>query len=98
MADNGNGFGWFLAGLGIGAAIGILYAPRSGEETRQMVRDRAEEQRDRVARKARDARQQANQWVDRGKDFVQQQKDQLKTAYDAGRQAYKDATATGEGT
>jgi gas vesicle protein len=98
MADNGSGFGWFLAGLGIGAAIGILYAPRSGEETRQIVRDRAEEQRDRVVRKARDARQQANQWVDRGKDFVQQQKDQLKTAYDAGRQAYKDATAPGEGT
>ncbi|HMK30026.1 MAG TPA: YtxH domain-containing protein [Terriglobales bacterium] len=98
MADNGNSFGWFLAGLGIGAAIGILYAPRSGEETRQMVRDRAEEQRDRVTRRAREARQQANQWVDRGKDFVQQQKEQLKTAYDAGRQAYKDATATGEGT
>ena len=37
MADNDNGvsgFGWFLAGLGIGALVGVLYAPKSGKETR----------------------------------------------------------------
>ena len=32
---DGSGFLWFLAGLGIGAAVGILYAPKSGDETRQ---------------------------------------------------------------
>ena len=33
--DNGSGgFGWFLAGLGIGALVGVLYAPKSGKETR----------------------------------------------------------------
>ena len=65
MSDNGgSSFGWFLAGLGIGAAIGMLYAPKSGEETREDLRRRANEGRDYVVKSARDARDQANQWVD----------------------------------
>ena len=38
MADesnNGFGIGWFLAGLGLGALLGVLYAPKSGRETRE---------------------------------------------------------------
>ncbi len=93
MSDNGgSSFGWFLAGLGIGAAIGMLYAPKSGEETREELRRRAMEGRDYVVKGARDARDQAGQWVDKGKDFVDQQKDQFRSAVDAGRQAYRDAT------
>jgi len=37
MADEGGGFGWFLAGLGLGALIGVLYAPKSGRETREDI-------------------------------------------------------------
>ena len=34
--DNGaGGLGWFLAGLGIGALVGVLYAPKLGRETRE---------------------------------------------------------------
>ena len=29
--------GWFLAGLGVGAVVGILYAPKSGRETREDI-------------------------------------------------------------
>jgi gas vesicle protein len=32
----------FLTGLGIGAGIAALFAPRSGEETREWIADRAE--------------------------------------------------------
>jgi gas vesicle protein len=32
--SSSGGFGWFLAGLGIGALVGVLYAPKSGTETR----------------------------------------------------------------
>ena len=93
MSDNnGNGFGWFLAGLGVGAAIGMLYAPKAGRETREDLRRRAEEGRDYVVNRAKEAREQANQWVDRGKEVIDQQKDQFRSAYEAGRQAYKDAT------
>jgi gas vesicle protein len=97
-SDGGSGFGWFLAGLGIGAVIGLLYAPQSGAETRDAIRKRAEEGREHLRTQAREAREQAEQWVDRGKDFVQQQKEQFRSAYDAGRQAYKETTASGEGS
>jgi len=91
--EGGSGFGWFLAGLGIGAAIGMLYAPKSGQETREELRRRAEEGREYVVKSAREVREQANQWVDKGKDFVDQQKDQFRSAVEAGRQAYKETTA-----
>jgi len=44
MAEDSKSYGlaWFLAGLGVGALVGILYAPKSGRETREMcIRDRA---------------------------------------------------------
>lgn len=94
MSDNnGSSFGWFLAGLGVGAAIGMLYAPKAGHETREDLFRRAEEGRDYVINRAKEAREQANQWVDKGKQAIDQQKDQFRSAYEAGRQAYKDATA-----
>lgn len=93
MSDNdSNSFVWFLAGLGVGALVGVLYAPRSGSETRDALRARAEEGRDYVRSRARDAREQASQWVDRGRDVVSQQKEQFRAAYEAGRQAYHEAT------
>ncbi|MFI5087813.1 MAG: YtxH domain-containing protein [Terriglobales bacterium] len=97
MSDrDGNGFLWFLTGLGIGAAIGVLYAPASGRETRETLATKAEEGRHRVVEQAQRAREQANEWVEKGRDVVSQQKEQFKSAYDAGRQAYREATE-GEG-
>jgi gas vesicle protein len=93
MSDHdGSNFGWFLAGLGLGAVVGVLYAPRSGSETREALRSRAEEGREYVRGRAREAREQASEWVDRGRDVVNQQKDQFRAAYEAGRQAYQEAT------
>ena len=92
MSDReSNSFGWFLAGLGLGALVGVLYAPRSGSETREVLRARAEEGRDYVRNRAREAREQASEWVDRGREVVNQQKDQFRAAYEVGRQAYQDA-------
>jgi gas vesicle protein len=93
MSDHeGSSFGWFLAGLGLGAVVGVLYAPRSGSETREALLSRAEEGREYVRGRAREAREQATEWVDRGRDVVNQQKDQFRAAYEAGRQAYQEAT------
>ncbi len=99
MSDrDGSSLVWFLAGLGLGALAGVLYAPRSGSETREAIRARAEEGREYVRSRAREAREQAEQWADRGKEVVSQQKDQFRAAYEAGRQAYHEATTeTGTG-
>jgi gas vesicle protein len=94
MSDrDSNTFVWFLAGLGLGALAGVLYAPRSGAETREVLRARAEEGRDYVRNRAREAREQAEQWAGRGREAVNQQKEQFRAAYEAGRQAYHEATA-----
>jgi gas vesicle protein len=94
MADEcgGNGILWFLAGLGIGAAVGVLYAPKSGQETRDAIRTAAEEGSGVVRERARVYREQAKDWVDKGKNMVDQQKEQIRTAFEAGRQAYREAT------
>ncbi len=96
---DGSGFLWFLAGLGIGAAVGILYAPKSGDEVRQRIREVAGEVPDNVRERARQAREQAGSWADKGRDYLNQQKEQIRSAYDAGRQAYREATSeSAEGT
>jgi gas vesicle protein len=87
-----NSFLWFLAGLGFGAIAGILYAPRAGSETREALRSKAEEGRDFVRERTRQAREQAAGWADRGREVLNQQKEQFRNAYEAGRQAYQKET------
>jgi gas vesicle protein len=94
MSDSdGSGFVWFIAGVALGGLVGVLYAPKSGSETRDDLRARAEEGSEYVRARAREAKEQASGWVDKGKGVVGQQKDQFRAAYEAGRQAYQEATA-----
>ena len=90
MEDNdGAKFVYFLMGLGIGALVGILFAPQSGERTRELLTDKADEGRDYLLRKGREVREQASTFVDRGKEVLGQQRDQLAAAIEAGKQAYR---------
>jgi gas vesicle protein len=98
MSDrNGSGVLWFLAGLGIGAAVAILYAPQSGSETREILMAKAEEGREYVRNRAKQAREQAEEWAGRGKEVFNQQKDQFRSAVEAGRQAYREKTTAERG-
>jgi len=90
--DSGNGFMWFLAGLGFGALLGVLYAPRSGRETRESLMNTAQEGREYMKTRGREARDSMNQWVDRGKEVVSRGKEQFGSAVEATRQAYREAT------
>jgi gas vesicle protein len=95
MSDkDNNSFVWFLAGLGVGALVGVLFAPSAGSEMRETLRSKADEGREFVKERARKAREQASDLVDRGREVAKQQKEQFKSAYEAGRQAYHEATAT----
>jgi gas vesicle protein len=90
MADNvGSKVSFFLVGLGIGALVGILFAPKSGEETREYLSQKADEGRDYAQRKARELRERAEDLVERSKQVASRQKDTLSAAVDAGREAYQ---------
>lgn len=92
MSDNdSSSIGWFLAGLGLGALVGVLYAPKSGRETRDTIRHSATEGRDYLANRSQEFRGQVDTWVKKGKDAVGRSKDQISSAVEAGRQAYRDA-------
>jgi gas vesicle protein len=90
MADgSGSKISYFMVGLGIGALVGILFAPKSGEETREFLTQRAEEGREYAQRKARELRERAEDFVERGKQVANRQKDSISAAVDAGREAYQ---------
>ncbi|MBV9182586.1 MAG: YtxH domain-containing protein [Acidobacteria bacterium] len=91
--DGKAGLLWFLTGLGIGTVVGMLYAPQSGSETREILMSKAEEGRDYVRKRAREARDQAEQWAQKGKEVYNSQKDQIRSAVEAGRQAYREKTS-----
>jgi gas vesicle protein len=94
MSDNrGINIGWFLAGLSVGAVAAILYAPKSGRETRKAIATGLDGGREHLASLGRDARQQVSDWVDSGKKIVAGTKRQVNAAVDAGREAIHDATA-----
>jgi hypothetical protein len=46
-----------------------------------------------VKERARQAREQAGSWAEKGRDYLNQQKEQIRSAYEAGRQAYREATS-----
>lgn len=90
MSNGGSSkFSFFLVGLGIGALMGILFAPKSGEETREFLSSKADEGRDYAQRKARELRERADDLLARGKDVVSKQKDAISSAVEAGRETYK---------
>jgi gas vesicle protein len=70
----------FVLGAITGAAVALLLAPASGDETRRVLTEKAKEGRE----KASDAARQ-------GKEFIHRQRDTLGTAIDRGREAYNQA-------
>src|ERR1700758_4746594 len=86
--DAGSKVSFFLVGLGIGALVGNLFAPKSGEETREYLADKADEGREYAQRKARELRERAEDLIERSKEIMSKQKDSLTAAVDAGKDAY----------
>jgi gas vesicle protein len=85
-----SGLSSFLLGLGVGVGIGMLFAPKSGEETRDLIKNKAGESSDFLKQRSSELKQNAAEWVDRGKEAINRQRDNLSDAMEAGRQAYRD--------
>lgn len=63
--DNSSKAVWFLTGAAIGAAVALLYAPASGEETRRKIARRAEDSAEVLSEKGQEM-------VDRGRELYDQ--------------------------
>jgi len=85
-----NGLSSFLLGLGVGVGIGMLFAPKSGQETREIIKNKAGESGDYLKQRGTEFKQTASEWVDKGKEAVGRQKDNIAEAMEAGKQAYRD--------
>jgi len=84
--SNGNSFVIaFVVGALTGAAVALLFAPAPGEETRDYLAKRARESKD----KARDA-------MGQGREYYEQQRENLATAVDRGREAFQQARERGD--
>jgi len=106
MAEQNSGITYFVVGLGIGVAVGLLMAPRSGEETRQFLRTKADEGteylrtkadegKEFVRRRGTELRESASDLIDRSKEAIARQKEQLAMAVEAGKQAYRESVDDG---
>jgi gas vesicle protein len=100
MADNDNGasgLGWFLAGLGLGALVGVLYAPKSGKETRDDLLASAQDAKERAAVLAEQAKERAAEYAAQGKQQVNEYVDRGKEYYDRGRTQWSEYVEKGKG-
>jgi len=79
---------YFLVGLCIGSMIGILIAPKTGEETRKYLAKKASEGNEFARKQVRELRERAEDEVECGKDTIAQMKEQIATAIDVGRVTY----------
>ena len=93
-----NGLSSFLMGLGVGVAIGMLFAPKSGQETRDLLKNKAGESGDYLKQRSTEFRETASGWMDKGRDALRTQKESISDAMEAGRQAYRDAVTPTPGS
>ena len=93
QCDVGTKISYFVAGLGIGAAVALLLAPQSGEETRKRIAETAQDGKDYVTSKGRELRKQAEELVDQGKELVSKQKARLADVLESGKQVARDTFA-----
>jgi gas vesicle protein len=92
--ENDNKFSYFFLGLGLGVAVGILFAPKSGAETRELLREKADEGKDFLRRRSGEFKESANEWVDRSKETLTRHRESLSAAVDAGKQAYRETVSS----
>jgi gas vesicle protein len=69
-----------MLGAIAGAAVALLVAPASGEETRRKLGERAREGRDKAAEAARHSR-----------EFIRNQREGLTSAFERGKEAFDQA-------
>src|SRR5437762_13701189 len=105
-SSGGDKFLYFLAGAGIGAVLALLFTPKSGKETRDILTKTATDGKDFLTNKYSEGKQYVgetgrkvtedfNAFLDKSKEAVQRQKEQLSAAFEAGKAAYREEKGLG---
>ena len=90
---------YFLFGLGFGVAVGLLFAPKSGAEARELILTKADEGKKFLLRQSARIRDTAADVLKKGKNVVSRQKDQTSAASETGKQSNRGVPKEGgEGT
>lgn len=92
--DSGSSVVWFIVGAALGAAIGMLFAPKSGRETRRLIADQAEHGRERLSETSRDLRDKSKTVYDRGRHMA----DEASELFERGRRLVRGEQQAAEGT
>ena len=81
--------GNFLLGFGIGITAAVLFAPKSGPESRQYLGSKASDGTDYLLKQGQQLKDSAADLLDRGKTVVMSQKDKLMGTAEQVPQAYQ---------
>ena len=80
---------YLVVGLGIGSALGVLFAPKSGQQTREYVVKKTKEEIELARKKASELRNHAEEVVELAKDRILETKGHIAAAIDEGRKTYQ---------
>jgi gas vesicle protein len=79
----------FLFGGMVGAGVALLVAPKTGQETRRMIKDLTEDAKEKAESYIEQAKEKAESAVEKGKDFLEKEKSIITSAVEAGKEAYE---------
>ncbi|MGA2467574.1 MAG: YtxH domain-containing protein [Thermodesulfobacteriota bacterium] len=88
---------FFIGGL-VGAGVALLLATQSGKETRQKIKDLADDAKEKATKYAEEVKSKVTSTVGKGKELVEEKKSLITTAVEAGKEAYaKEKEKLGKG-
>ena len=78
---------FFIGGL-VGAGVALLLAPQSGKETRQKIKELADDAKEKATQYAEEVKSKVTSALGKGKELVEEKKSLITTAVEAGKEAY----------
>ena len=86
--NDGHGFLAFIIGGLVGAGVTMLLAPWSGRETREKLKDTTEDMKGKAENYYSQAIERLTKAVEKGKEVLERERFNIKSAIDAGKEAY----------
>jgi gas vesicle protein len=68
--NGGNAIAWFVAGAALGAAVALLYAPKSGKDTRKLLNRTTRDSREAVEASGKELMEKGRDLYDRGRKIA----------------------------